>query len=529
MPAAQQQREQDRIKHVIIVDDNESQLMTWAAILRDEGLKVTTSDNPQQALELIESGTFGVAIVDLKMPELSGIQVLESIKRLPRHMHVIIHTGHGDFDSARRAVNLGAFAFVEKMSDPDELISHIHRACANLLERYSDELEADVKQQSEALYLAESRAQTTLHSLAEGIIVTDSDSKITYMNPVAETLTGWQQEQAKDKVLERVFNIVDGNTHASIANPAARCLEVNRVISSSADTLLIGKDGNEYWIRGSAAPLKNPDGKTYGVVLTLNNVTSRVAAEHELRKYKDQLEDLVNERTAALRVSIKELESFSYSVSHDLRSPLRSIDGFSHLLLTDYAEQLDEHALDALQRVRAASQRMGKLIDDLLQLSRLTRRDLSRERVNLTSLAHDISRGLIETASNRTFKFEINDDLHASGDTALLRIALENLLGNAVKYTQHEAVAEIRLREVTRNIPTKNSERIFCIDDNGVGFEMAYADKLFGAFQRLHGTEFEGSGIGLATAARIIERHGGRVWAEGEVNIGAKFYFALPE
>jgi len=224
---------------------------------------------------------------------------------------------------------------------------------------------------------------------------------------------------------------------------------------------------------------------------------------------------------------LKELESFSYSVSHDLRSPLRSIDGFSKILLEDYDDILDASGKDSLRRVRLASQHMGRLIDDLLKLSRLTRRDMSRERVDISGFSRDIASRYQEQQPERRINFTIDESMMALGDPNLLEVALDNLIGNAVKYTSMEAAAEITVHGSP--CQERTGEWEFCISDNGVGFDMRYAGKLFGAFQRLHNLDaFEGTGIGLATTARVIERHGGRIWAESAPDKGAKFYFTLP-
>lgn len=520
-------REKDRIKRIFVVDDNESQLATLATLLEDEGLTVQTSNEPNDAIRRIASGAFGVAVVDLKMPNLSGIQVLDAIKRQSRTTHVIIHTAHGDFDSARQAVNLGAFAFVEKLGDPGELLAYVHRACNDLLDRYNDELEAKTLAQSAQLFLSEQRALTTLHSIAEGVITTDANATVQYMNPAAEQLTGWTLEAARGKPVTDVFRIIDGATRRELVDPAARCLELGRPISASRETILLHREAKEFWINGSAAPLSDANGNAVGAVIAVNDVTARVQAEQELRRHQDHLEELVDDRTAALRASLKELESFSYSVSHDLRSPLRSIDGFSKILLEDYDDVLDAAGKDSLHRVRSASQHMGRLIDDLLKLSRLTRRDMSRERVDISGMAHDIAHRLQEQHPERRIDFTIDDSLMALGDPNLLQVALDNLIGNAVKYTSMEEVAKI----VVHGTPAEErpDEWVFCIADNGVGFDMRYAGKLFGAFQRLHNLDaFEGTGIGLATTARVIERHGGRIWAESAPNEGARFYFTLP-
>ena len=261
-------------------------------------------------------------------------------------------------------------------------------------------------------------------------------------------------------------------------------------------------------------------------------ISERKQAEEALResegKYRGlsvELEQRVQKRTDQLEGANKELESFAYSVSHDLRAPLRGIDGFSQVLLEDYEEKLDEEGKDYLGRIRSGTQRMGHLIDDLLRLSRLTRSEMRHEPVNLSTLAEKVSVALRESGSERKVMFDITPNLKAHGDRYLLGVAIENLLNNAWKFTGSHDQARIEF-----GVEKLEGKNAYFIRDDGVGFDMAYADKLFGAFQRLHGTtEFPGSGIGLATVQRIIHRHGGQIWAESKVGEGATFYFTLSQ
>jgi light-regulated signal transduction histidine kinase (bacteriophytochrome) len=231
----------------------------------------------------------------------------------------------------------------------------------------------------------------------------------------------------------------------------------------------------------------------------------------------------VQEVNRQLRIANAELDAFSYSVSHDLRAPLRSIDGFSQILLEDYLDKLDAEGQQYLRKVRESSQQMAQLIDDLLNLSRVTRADMKMEAVDLSAMARTVAQELQTTEPERAAEFEIQPGMTAQGDPRLLRVVLNNLLGNAWKYsgTRPHTRIEVGQREQNGQVP-------YFVRDNGVGFDMAYADKLFGVFQRLHsGSEFPGTGIGLATVQRIIHRHGGRIWADGAVGQGATFYFTF--
>ncbi|MBW3566397.1 MAG: HAMP domain-containing protein [Proteobacteria bacterium] len=252
-------------------------------------------------------------------------------------------------------------------------------------------------------------------------------------------------------------------------------------------------------------------------------VADRENAEREIQRLNEQLEARVVERTRELENANSELEAFSYSVSHDLRGPLRAIDGFSQALLEDCSEQLDGTGTDYLRRVRAAAQRMGQLIDDLLKLSRITRAEFNVSRIDLTQMAAETLDNLKSRNPERNATTHVTSGLMDYGDAQLLRIALENLLGNAWKYTGRNEYTEIEF-----GMRNNNGKVSYFVQDNGAGFDMAYAGKLFGAFQRLHETtEFSGTGIGLATVQRIIHRHDGEIWAEAETNKGATFYFTL--
>lgn len=281
--------------------------------------------------------------------------------------------------------------------------------------------------------------------------------------------------------------------------------------------------GGGRWLHFITVKMKDVTGATIGAIETLNDITDRKVAEQALQEAYNELDERVKARTRDLEAANRELESFAYSVSHDLRQPLRAIDGFSQALLEEYDDKLDEQGREYLSRLRAGSQRMGILIDNILRLSRLSREEMHYQSVDLSAIATEIAEELRATDPSRHGDFIISPGLTVHGDPALLRIALQNLLANAWKFTsqKEQALIEFGTREV-------EGERAFHVSDNGAGFDMAYGDKLFGVFQRLHGAkEFPGTGIGLAIVQRVIHRHGGRVWAEAEVGRGASFYFTV--
>ncbi|MFZ5481959.1 MAG: sensor histidine kinase [Myxococcota bacterium] len=294
---------------------------------------------------------------------------------------------------------------------------------------------------------------------------------------------------------------------------------LKRGLAGEASSALLELEGKtlEMYFR----PVRRDGGDVEGVLGMALDVTERVDAERRLREATEELERRVVSRTAELEAANKELESFSYSVSHDLRAPLRSIDGFGAAIEEECGGALSPTCRTYMTRLRAATRRMAQLIEDLLKLSRVTRAGLHRERVDMSGLARSILEDLAHADPARDVRVEVEDGLVAVGDTHLLRILLENLLSNAWKFTSRTPGAAIRF---------SREGDAFCLADNGAGFDMAYVHRLFAPFQRLHGVEeFEGTGIGLATVNRIVGRHGGRVWAEAEPGKGATFRFTLPD
>ncbi len=332
----------------------------------------------------------------------------------------------------------------------------------------------------------------------------------------SQSITGWVAEQGRPLSVpdvtqdERYFSVLEGlQTRSELAVP----IKSKGIVIGVLDVQSTARNA-----------FSEADESTLQIVADQLAITIENARLYErVQNYAAELEQRVNERTAELAAVNQELEAFAYSVSHDLRAPLRGIDGFSQALLEDYGHRLDSDAQDYLRRVRAASQRMSQLIDDLLVLSRISRREMHREYVDLGILAGEIIQELQAQDPARQIDGVITSPAPAYGDVRLLRVLLENLLGNAWKFTGKRSHARIEF-----GYTEGDGQTTYYVRDNGAGFDMSYAGKLFGAFQRLHTEiEFEGTGIGLATVQRIVHRHGGRVWAEGVVEQGATFYFTL--
>jgi PAS domain S-box-containing protein len=353
----------------------------------------------------------------------------------------------------------------------------------------------------------------------EPIITFELGGSIEYWNHGAEDLYGLPRQDALGRAHNDVLQPLN-----PLGMPAI--LELLARDGQWSGELKYILDEREVMVESRMTLVTEPDGRKM-VLKTNRDITKERRAQQEIRQLNRNLEQRVEERTAQLAAANKELEAFAYSVSHDLRAPLRGIDGWSMALLQDYGRQLDGTAQLYLQRVRTETQRMGSLIDDLLNLSRLTRMELRPESVNLSALAQAIAARLRDEEPARRINFAIQDGLTTGGDARLLEIALSNLLSNAAKFTRTQPQAHIEFGQTRRQIDS-SPELAYFVRDNGVGFDMAYAKNLFGPFQRLHKpSEFPGTGIGLATVQRIVARHGGRILAEARPNEGAAFFFTI--
>jgi len=352
------------------------------------------------------------------------------------------------------------------------------------------------------------------------VAITDPQGKITYVNDKFCAISKYSREE----LLGQDHRLINSGYHPKeFIRDLWTTITQGRVWHGEIKNK--AKDDSFYWVDTTIVPFLNEDGKPRQYVAIRADITERKNAAVEIAHLNAELEARVTRRTAELEAANQELEAFSYSVSHDLRAPLRAINGFADIVLKDYAAQLPGDAQDFLKRVRDGGQRMGQLIDDLLAFSRLSRQAVSRQRVNAGRIVQEVLDELKPQREGRNLELQVGELPSCQADPVLLKQVWVNLLSNAIKYTRDRAPAIVEV-----GCARENGENIYFVRDNGVGFNMQYVNKLFGVFQRLHRSEdFEGTGVGLAIVQRIIRRHGGRVWAEAKVNHGAVFHFTLSE
>jgi PAS domain S-box-containing protein len=396
----------------------------------------------------------------------------------------------------------------------EELIEEIR-----LLQKRIAELEiVDSERKNEEAKIK--RLATVVRDSNDAITIQDFEGQIIVWNRGAELMYGYSEEEALQMNIGRL-------------TPPDKAVEqkefTRRLIAGEAitsfETQRAAKDGRilDVWL--TVTKVLDDTGTPIGIASTERDITERKKLEKDLRRLNVELEERVEQRTAGLVIVNKELEAFSFSVSHDLRAPLRAIDGFSQALQEDCVDKLDSQSKDYLQRIRQGVKNMAELIDGLLELSSIARKEIEHQPVDLAKTARKIALGFQEAEPQRQVELFIQEGIVVNGDAYLLVIVLQNLLDNAWKFTSKHPSAKIEFG--TKKI---NGEEVYFVRDDGAGFDMAYVGKLFAPFQRVHSTkDFPGTGVGLATVQRIIHRHGGRVWAEGEIERGACFYFALPK
>jgi PAS domain S-box-containing protein len=402
----------------------------------------------------------------------------------------------------------------EVVSTPGRLQQEIDALQGRLVE-----LESEVDQ----CRRSETKHRLAAESSPTAMVMVNEEGRIVLVNAQTEKLFGYSRDELLGQpvellVPERFRDTHPGYRTSFFDNPEIRPMGVGRDLFGQR------KDGSEFPVEIGLTPLETEEGLL--VLIAIVDITERNRVDDQVRRLNENLEQRVMNRTAELEAANKELEAFSYSVSHDLRAPLRAIDGFSRIVLQEYAAALPTEAREYLQDVRANTQQMGHLVDDLLAFSRLGRQSVNKQRVAPAGLVRQCLEELRDQQAERHVEVLVGELADCWGDVALLKQVWTNLLSNALKYTTRREVAIIEIGSHPGDFP---GEQRFFVKDNGVGFDMRYAQKLFGVFQRLHRPEeYEGTGVGLAIVQRIIHRHGGRVWANARPDEGATFHFTLP-
>jgi two-component system, sensor histidine kinase and response regulator len=456
---------------ILIAEDSQTQAEQLSHCLNTRGYAVTVTRNGKQALASAVQSKPAMVITDVVMPEMDGYTLCKEMKSSPalKDVPVILLTSLSRPQDIVRGLECGADSFVRKPYEDTYLASRVEYILTNVELRKSERLRVGVRLQ----FGGQSHFITA----------------------------------EKQQILDLLISTYEG------------AVQINEELEIKQQELLEAKETLEARVAERTTELACTNERLQV------ELAERKRAEDQVKELNQDLERRVAERTAQLGVANKDLEAFSYSVSHDLRAPLRHIDGFARILIKNHSLQLTPDAQQQLKLIQEGTQKMGRMIDDLLNLARLDRRSMAFETTSLSSLVDSVVQDLKSETIEREIEWRVGELSTVKCDPGLLRQVFANLLSNAVKYTRPRGRAVIEIGE-----STIEGDTVFFVRDNGAGFDPRYAEKLFGAFQRLHtDQEFEGTGIGLATVERIIRKHGGRVWAEAEINKGATFRFSLGE
>ncbi|MBI5506046.1 MAG: response regulator [Deltaproteobacteria bacterium] len=528
------------MKRILIVDDNEQNLYLLRTLLGGNGYEVVAASNGAEALDIAHTTPPDLIVSDVLMPVMDGFTLCrrwmadEGLRRIPFVFHTATYTDPKD---ERLALGLGAVRFIAKPGEPEAVVEALrvvleHAAAGRLappstpapeetvyLKQYNEalvrKLEAKMLQLEEAnRALAESNRVrlNLLESISDAFLAVDRHWRLTFLNKRAEQLlrralpgqhdlVGTSLQQAFPELIPAIPELAEPTVPAQLPR-------------APLETFFAPTDG---WFEIHAYRAGD------GLSVFFHEITERKNEAQALRRLNDELEERVAQRTEQLELANKELVAFSYTVSHDLRAPLRAVSGLSAILLDEYAPMLATEADNLLRRIQSNTTHMEELIDALLWLSRVTRGELNVQQVDLGVLAGSIIEKLHKAQPERLVEIVIAPQVVVEGDAHLLRVALDNLLSNAWKFTAKHSSARIEF-----GMTRCDGQSVYFVRDDGAGFDPACSDRLFMAFERLHSFEdFEGTGIGLATVRRVIDRHGGRIWSESAVERGSTFFFTL--
>ncbi len=496
---------------IMVVEDSGVVLLDIQRSLKSLKYEIAaTASSKEDALRKVAQTHPDLVLMDIRLgDEMSGFDAADEI-RSRFDIPVVYLSGYSDEETLRRAQATGPFGYILKPFDYRTLHTMIEMAL------YKHQIDRKLKQ-------SEERYRQLVESM-EGIVweVSLEPLAFRYVSPKLADILGydpaswagdmecWRQALYPEDCAEVLLTHIEQARQGIL--PAGGVLEYRMLTAA----------GQVKWLR-DIMTLVWENGRPAAVRGIMVDISDRKRAEEEAQRLNLELEKRVAERTAQLETANRELEAFSYSISHDLRAPLRTIDGFSRILVNEYGAQLPPDALELFRHVRQGAQQMGRLIDDLLQFSRLNRQPLTRRRVDMDLLVRQALDGLSGEYQGRKVDIVINELPACQGDATLLRQVWINLLSNALKFTRKQAAARVEV-----GWSQQDGKAVYFVRDNGAGFDMQYVDKLFGVFQRLHSVEeYDGTGVGLAIVHRIITRHGGRVWVNAVIEQGATFYFTL--
>ncbi len=519
----------DPQKSILVVDDHPLNRQLLVGMMTRAGYRALEANDGAQALSIVRKEVPDLVISDILMPTVDGFEFVRQLRIDPAvaHTKVIFCTAtYHEHEAGELARIAGVIRVLSKPCKPSVLLQAVEEAIAldaadapaglnTTFDRAHLQLMTDKLSAQEAALLRAQRVARLAH------VVSRSDGTFESWSETLRELTGLDDEHLP-RSTRAWLDLVHPADQATLR---AHTLQASRLETRAEVEYLLHHAGGS-WINifhviepvAEASP-----GKVTRWFSTLQDVTARVQAQEEVRRLNTDLERRVAERTLELHAAMKELESFDYSISHDLRAPVNRILGFAEMLANDHAQHLDDDGRDLVKRIVNSAEHIDQLVRDLFSLSTVSRGELRRAVVDVTALVQSINTGLAGAQPARAVVLEVAPGLEAWADPGLTRIVLENLLGNAWKFTRKREGARIEVGCVTADQGPG-----FYVRDNGAGFDSAKASKLFAPFQRLHSsTDFEGTGIGLATVSRIVARHGGRVWAEGSVGGGATFSFSL--
>jgi len=499
--------------NLLIVEDSEDDADLLLRVLRPAGYEpayeiVDTLPTMRTALEHKD---WDVITSDHAMPHFSAPAALALAKELRPNSPFIVVSGENDLNLAVSLMKSGARDYIRK----EELARLVPT-----IKEVMHEVEVGREQQraEHLLQISEARYRRLFETAQDGILILDADTgQITDVNPYLVKMLGYPQENFLGKKLWEIGSFKDSeaskSTFLELQTQGYVRYEDLPLEASDEGRVDVEFVSNVYTV-----------GDKRVIQCNIRNITRRKEAEAKVRLLNAELEQRLQDRTVQLQVLNKEAENFSYSIAHDLRAPLRRIGGFAQALEEGYASSLNAEGQHFIQTIRTSAEHMGSLLDGLIEVARFSRNDLRRMAVDLTATVRRVAAELQQDDPERKVELIVAQGITANGDPRLLQRVLDNLLNNAYKFTAKRALARIEFGVA----PQADGRVAYFVRDNGIGFDMAYADQLFGAFQRLHGAkEYPGTGIGLATVERIIHRHGGQVWAEGTENTGATFYFTL--